>query len=81
MGEQLFGHALAALRFGNTKEELAEAIEIAFQLSVSSSARIDDSVDESSHTLHELCSKQKVYREATKILDLVRFDFALMLLG
>ena len=32
MGEQLFGHALAALRFGATREELEEAIALAFEI-------------------------------------------------
>jgi len=33
MGEQLFGHALAGLRFGATLVELEEAVEIAFSIS------------------------------------------------
>jgi len=33
MGEQLFGHAFAGLRFGATLGELEEAVEIAFQIS------------------------------------------------
>lgn len=33
MGEQLFGHAFAGLRFGVTLGELEEAVEIAFKIS------------------------------------------------
>ena len=33
MGEQLFGHALAGLRFGNSKSQLQEALDIGFQVS------------------------------------------------
>jgi alkylhydroperoxidase/carboxymuconolactone decarboxylase family protein YurZ len=33
MGEQLFGHAFAGLRFGATLGELEEAVEIAFKIS------------------------------------------------
>lgn len=32
MGEQLYGHALAGLRFGNRIEQLEEAIKIAFEM-------------------------------------------------
>lgn len=32
MGDQLFGHAIAALRFGNTKEHILEAVNIAFEI-------------------------------------------------
>lgn len=33
MGEQLFGHAFAAMRFGATREELEEAVALAFDIS------------------------------------------------
>jgi len=33
MDEQLFGHAIAALRFGNTKDVLLEAVSLAFEMS------------------------------------------------
>ena len=32
MGEQLFGHALAGLRFGASRGELEEAIRLAFAI-------------------------------------------------
>lgn len=55
MGEQLFGHALAALRFGATKDELIEAVGLAFSLSPSKGSPADAAA----------------HKEALKILDLV----------
>lgn len=59
MGEQLYGHALAGLRFGNRIEQLEEAVKIAFEMTPRPRPKL---LEQALHTL--TLSKAKLEKDS-----------------